>query len=43
MPDNALFAILLRSPCWISLLVVAGFTLLSFALLPKPDEPEPNK
>lgn len=36
MSENSLFAILLRSPWWISLLVVAGFTLLSFALLPKP-------
>jgi len=36
MSDNSLFAVLLRSPWWISLLVVAGFTLLSFALLPKP-------
>ncbi len=35
MSENSLFAILLRSPWWISLLVVAGFTLLSFALLPK--------
>jgi restriction system protein len=35
MSENSLFAILLRSPWWISLLIVAGFTLLSFALLPK--------
>lgn len=35
MSENSLFAILLRSPWWISLLVVAGFTLLSFALLPE--------
>lgn len=34
MSENSLFAILLRSPWWISLLIVAGFTLLSFALLP---------
>lgn len=36
MSENSLFAILLRSPWWISLLIVAGFTLLSFALLPEP-------
>ncbi|MCF8161428.1 MAG: restriction endonuclease [Polaromonas sp.] len=36
MSENSLFAILLRSPWWISMLVVAGFTLLSFALLPEP-------
>ncbi len=35
MSEKSLFAILLRSPWWISLLVVAGFTLLSFALLPE--------
>jgi len=35
MSDNSLFAILLRSPWWISLLIVAVFTLLSFALLPQ--------
>lgn len=35
MSENSLFAILLRSPWWISLLIVAGFTLLSFALLPE--------
>lgn len=34
MSENSLFAILLRSPWWISLLIVAVFTLLSFALLP---------
>jgi len=35
MSENSLFAILLRSPWWVSLLIVTGFTLLSFALLPK--------
>ena len=36
MSENSLFAILLRSPWWISLLIVAVITLLSFALLPRP-------
>ena len=36
MSENSLYAVLLRSPWWISMLVVAGITLLSFALLPKP-------
>lgn len=36
MAKNSLFAILLRSPWWISMLIVAVFTLLSFALLPAP-------
>ena len=36
MSDNSLFAILLRSPWWISMAIVAVITLLSFALLPKP-------
>lgn len=36
MSKNSLFAILLRSPWWISMAIVAGFTLLSIALLPKP-------
>ena len=35
MSENSLFAILLRSPWWISLLIVAVITLLSFALLPE--------
>jgi restriction system protein len=34
MAKNSLFAILLRSPWWISFCIVAVFTLLSFALLP---------
>ena len=36
MSENSLFAILLRSPWWISLAIVAGFTLASFVLLPGP-------
>ncbi len=35
MSENSLFAILLRSPWWISMAIVAGFVVLSFALLPK--------
>jgi restriction system protein len=35
MSKNSLFAILLRSPWWISLLVVVVFVLASSALLPK--------
>ena len=35
MSENSLFAILLRSPWWVSIALVAGFTLLSVALLPK--------
>ena len=35
MSENSLFAILLRSPWWISLAIVAVFALASFALLPK--------
>ena len=36
---NSLFAILLRSPWWISLLIVAGIALASVALLPAPYVP----
>lgn len=36
---NSLFAILLRSPWWISLLIVAGIALVSVALLPAPYVP----
>lgn len=35
MAENSLFAILLRSRWWISLLIAAGFVLLSYALLPE--------
>ncbi len=35
MAENSLFAILLRSPWWISFLVVVAFVLASFALLPQ--------
>ena len=35
MAKNSLFAILLRSPWWISFAIVAAFTLVSGALLPK--------
>jgi len=35
MSDNSLFAILLRSPWWISVAIVAVISLLSIALLPK--------
>lgn len=35
MSENSLFAILLRSPWWISMALVAAFVLLSFALLPQ--------
>lgn len=35
MAKNSLFAVLLRSPWWISMLLVLVFGLLSFALLPK--------
>lgn len=34
MAKNSLFAILLRSPCWVSFLIVAVISLLSGALLP---------
>lgn len=34
MAENSIFAILLRKPWWVSLLVVAVFVLLSGALLP---------
>ena len=34
MAENSLFAILLRSPWWISLLIAGGFVLVSAALLP---------
>ncbi|MET0352300.1 MAG: restriction endonuclease [Rhizobacter sp.] len=36
MAKNSLFAILLRSPWWISLAVAAGFIVVSLALLPDP-------
>lgn len=36
MAKNSLFAILLRSPWWISMLIVAGIVLVSGALLPAP-------
>lgn len=39
MAKNSLFAILLRSPWWISLLIVAVIALLSGALLPAPYVP----
>jgi restriction system protein len=35
MPPNSLFAVLLRSPWWISFGIVALIVLASFALLPK--------
>jgi restriction system protein len=34
MSDKSLFAVLLRSPWWVSLLIVLGFSLLARALLP---------
>ena len=34
MAENSIFAILLRSPWWISFLLVAAFGLASYALLP---------
>lgn len=36
MSENSLFAILLRSPWWISIAIVVVFTLASSALLPAP-------
>ena len=36
MSENSLFAVLLRSPWWISFLVVAAIALASRALLPEP-------
>ena len=36
MPPNSLFAILLRSPWWVSLLIVAVIVMASGALLPAP-------
>ena len=39
MSENSLFAILLRSRWWVSLLVVAAIVLLSAALLPGPYVP----
>ena len=36
MSENSLFAILLRSPWWISMVLVAVFALASGALLPAP-------
>jgi len=35
LSENSLFAILLRSPWWVSMAIVAAFILLSFTLLPK--------
>ena len=35
MAENSLFAILMRNPWWISLLIVIVFSLLCLALLPK--------
>lgn len=35
MAKNSLFAVLLRSPWWVSMLLVLAFGLVSFALLPK--------
>jgi len=35
MSDKSLFAILLRSPWWVSVLIVLGFALVGFALLPR--------
>jgi len=34
MAENSLFAVLLRSPWWISFLVAGGFALVAIALLP---------
>jgi restriction system protein len=39
MADKSLFAILLRSPWWVSMLVVALLVLVSAAVLPKPYVP----
>ena len=36
MAQKSLFAILLRSPWWVSVCIVAVFTLASIAVLPKP-------
>ncbi|NPC55116.1 restriction endonuclease [Caenimonas sp. S4] len=35
MAPNSLFAVLLRSPWWISMLIVAAFVTAAFALLPE--------
>ena len=35
MAENSIFAILLRNPWWISFLIVAAFSLLCLALLPR--------
>jgi restriction system protein len=35
MAKNSLFAVLLRSPWWISMLLVVAFSLVSFVLLPR--------
>ena len=35
MAPNSLFAVLLRSPWWISMLIVAAFVTAAFALLPQ--------
>ena len=39
MAKNSLFAILLRSPWWVSIAIVAGFALGAKALLPEPYVP----
>ena len=39
MSENSLFAILLRSPWWVSFAVVTVFALVSSALLPRPYVP----
>lgn len=36
MAKNSLFAILLRSPWWVSMLLVGAFVLASYAVLPEP-------
>ncbi len=35
LPEKSLFAILLRSPWWVSILIVLGFALVGFAFLPR--------
>ncbi len=35
MAKNSLFAVLLRSPWWVSMLLVAAFSLVSVAMLPR--------
>jgi restriction system protein len=39
MAKNSLFAVLLRSPWWVSMLLVAAFSLVSVAMLPRPYVP----